>query len=211
VEARGDAGDRGLAGLDALLDGLELLERLPDRLLDRAERLRPDALRRAEDLLLRGLEEALDVRPRLVAALHEPLRHEHHVAEAREVLHDARVVADVRGGADGALEREGQLARHLPAEEPLRVEPLLDHHGVEGLRLLRELDARLVHVLVLEPVEVPRLERRRHLIEGGVVREDRAEDGLFCLEAVGEVAGGPERERRVGAAYGIVLRHGRGH
>ena len=65
------------------------------------------------------------------------------------------------------------------------------------------------YVLVLEPVEVPREERRGDLIERRVVRKDRAEDGLLRLGAMGEIAGGPEGEGGVAASDGIVLRHGR--
>jgi hypothetical protein len=67
-------------------------------------------------------------------------------------------------------------------------------------------------VLVREQVEVGGLDERRDLIERGLVDEDRAEDGLLGLEAMGQVAGGAERrDGRLGdASNGIVLGHGTG-
>jgi hypothetical protein len=120
-------------------------------------------------------------------------------------------VRHVRGRADGAGEGERQLVRHRRAEEPLRVEPLLDEHRIEDLRLARELLADAVHVLVSEQVEVRRLEERRDLIERGLLGEDRAEHRLLRLEAVREVARGAEGGDGGfgGPADGIVLGHGR--
>jgi len=147
----------------------------------------------------------LDVGARLVPALHHALRGEHHLPELGQLPDGARVVPDVGGGADGAGERERQLARDRPAEQRLRVEALLHQDRIDRLRLLRQLLAHPVHVLVREQVEVAGAELGRHLVERGLLGQDRAEHGLLGVHAVRQVARRAERDGRVGGTPGGIL------
>ena len=201
------------AGLDPLLDRLELLERLPDGLLDGPERLGADALRRGEDLLLRRLEEALHVRAGLVPALHERLRDEHHVAQAGEVLHRrARSAPTFAVGADRALEREaaaraGPRRRGAPSRRAAAApSPGRGSSPPSRARRTPRTRAGARAGRSRAAGASPRPGRRRCRPRGSRRAPPAPTRGCGAGRArCGAASGG------VGAADGIVLRHGRAH
>ena len=64
-------------------------------------------------------------------------------------------------------------------------------------------------MLMGQQVEVAGLEQRRDQVEGVLVDEDGAEDGLLGLDVVRKVASPAERDGSVGAALRLIVGHRR--
>ncbi len=187
----------GQPGDDVLRLG-ELVDR-PEALLDdlpHVDEALPDAaLGDVEDRLLRPVEQLRRLVLALVAGLDDAVPGVDEVAEDRLLLDEAAPVLDA-GDAGHAVHEPGQEGGppHRLERAPAG-ELVLQGDEIDGLAPLGEHRHRLEDAPVGVPVEVLPVQDLRRRVEGGVVHEDRPEDGPLGLEVAGE---GVLPSRRVG-------------
>ena len=170
--------------LRELVDGAEALL---DDLADADEALADAVLRDVEDRLLRAVQDQRRLVLRLVARLHDAVAGVDQVPEDRLLLDDPAPVLDV-GDARHAV-RAGRPGRRRrpppPAPTPATSSSLRVTRSMGWLRSARAAMASKIRRWRLA-VEVVAGEDLGRGVEGGVVHQDRAQDGPLRLGVVGQ-------------------------
>ena len=181
VEAGRHAGDQ----LFALIEPLDVLQRLHEEIAHLVERRAELLLRDAEDAALGIVEELLDVLASVVCLRRDLGAGRDQAAEDRFFLDDARVVRDV-GGARHAIGELGDERRPADGLQlPLLAQRLAERHGVDRRAALGEIEHRPEDLAMRLTVEVvgPETDLDR-AVAGVVVEEDAAEYEFFRFEVL---------------------------
>ncbi len=191
-ETGGDAGDL-LLPLVELLDGLEGgLDDLADVHEGGLRLLLGDG----EDAPLGVVEELAHLAGLLVPLRGDGVRGLDHAARERLLVHDGRVVDEVRGRGDQLVEQVDEV---LAADRLVRAQGsqlVLERDAVDRFAPGRERAHGLEHLAVRVPVEVRGLEQLEDLVERGVVEQHSAQDAPLGVQVLRRDPPAGHRDRR---------------
>ena len=191
-EAGGDAGDLLLA-LVELLDGLEGgLDDLADVHEGGLRLLLGDG----EDAPLGVVEELPHFAGLLVALRGDGVGGLDHAARERLLVHDGRVVDEVRGRGDQLVEQVDEVLAPDRLVRSQGGQLVLEGDAVDGLAAGREGAHGLEHLAMRVAVEVLGLEQLEDLVERGVVEQNSAQDAPLGVQVLRRDPSAGHRDRR---------------
>lgn len=128
------------------------------------------------------VKETVDVRRRLVRRTRDVSRDRTEAAQDSFVVHDSRVVRDIRGGRhDRRQLRDVRGAADL-LEHTLGAQRVRQRDRIHRLGMVGELRHRAENLAMRLAVEVFRRQNLERVVNRVVVEQNRAQYGLFCFE-----------------------------
>ena len=162
-------------------DGVDLVHRRLQQILERDEVLGQPPIGDVVDLRLRAVDHLGHVGTlgAGVAVLHHPRSGLHQPAQQRLLGHDARVVARVGGGRHRRDQGVQIRCPADPAQHSAAVQFGGDRHRVGGLPAAVQVQDRVVDVLVRRTVEVAGPQPLQHIGDGVLAQQHPAQHRLL--------------------------------